>query len=53
VLEIAARPAKFVTASEVKAEPRVDCMFGEKLREQWMRELGTAVETSAAQPHRP
>ena len=38
VLEIAARPAKFVPASEVKAEPRVDCMIGEKLREQWMRE---------------
>jgi hypothetical protein len=38
VLEIAARPAKFVTASEVKMEKRVDCMIGEKLREQWMRE---------------
>jgi hypothetical protein len=38
VLEIAARPAKFVAASEVGAEPRVDCMIGEKLREQWMRE---------------
>ncbi len=38
VLEIAARPAKFVRASKVKVEPRVDCMIGEKLREQWMRE---------------
>jgi hypothetical protein len=38
VLEIAAGPAKFVAASEVRAEPRVDCMIGEKLREQWMRE---------------
>jgi hypothetical protein len=38
VLEIAARQAEFVTASEVRAEPRVDCMIGEKLREQWMRE---------------
>src|SRR5262249_33419506 len=38
VMEIAARPTKFVAASEVKAEPRVDCMTGEKLREQWMRE---------------
>ncbi len=38
VLEIAARPAELVMAKEVKAEPRVDCMIGEKLREQWMRE---------------
>jgi Protein of unknown function (DUF1194) len=38
VLEIAARPAKFIAASQLKAEPRVDCMIGEKLREQWMRE---------------
>ena len=38
VLEIAARPPVFVKVSEVKAEPRVDCMIGEKLREQWMRE---------------
>ena len=38
VLEIAARPAHIVRASEVRAEPRVDCMIGEKLREQWMRE---------------
>ena len=27
-----------VRASDVRAEPRVDCMIGEKLREQWMRE---------------
>jgi hypothetical protein len=38
VLEIAAQPARVVPASEVKAQPRVDCMIGEKLREQWMRE---------------
>ena len=38
VLEIAARPGAFVRASQVKPEPRVDCMIGEKLREQWMRE---------------
>jgi hypothetical protein len=38
VLEIAARPAAFVRASEISAKPRVDCMIGEKLREQWMRE---------------
>lgn len=38
VLEIAARPARLMHASEAKAEPRVDCMIGEKLREQWMRE---------------
>ena len=38
VLEIAARPTALVKASEVKTEPRVDCMIGEKLREQWMRE---------------
>jgi hypothetical protein len=38
VLEIAARPARLMHASEAKAGPRVDCMIGEKLREQWMRE---------------
>ncbi|MGE0238333.1 MAG: DUF1194 domain-containing protein [Parvibaculaceae bacterium] len=38
VLEIAARPAVLVKAAAAKAEPRVDCMIGEKLREQWMRE---------------
>ncbi|WP_119274840.1 DUF1194 domain-containing protein [Taklimakanibacter deserti] len=38
VLEIAARPAGLVKASDAKAAPRVDCMIGEKLREQWMRE---------------
>jgi hypothetical protein len=38
VLEIAARPVGFSPASEVKTEPRIDCMIGEKLREQWMRE---------------
>ncbi len=38
VLEIAERTAPVVKASEAKAEPRIDCMIGEKLREQWMRE---------------
>ena len=38
VLEIAARPGHIVEVGEVRAEPRVDCMVGEKLREQWMRE---------------
>lgn len=39
VLEIAARPAvTLVKASETKREPRVDCLIGERLREQWMRE---------------
>jgi hypothetical protein len=38
VLEIAARPAPVIKASEFKSEPRIDCMIGEKLREQWMRE---------------
>lgn len=38
VLEIAARPVGLVKASAAKAESRVDCMIGEKLREQWMRE---------------
>jgi hypothetical protein len=38
VLEIAARPSGLAPASAVKAEPRIDCMIGEKLREQWMRE---------------
>jgi hypothetical protein len=38
VLEIAAGPRKIMKASEVKSKPRVDCMIGERLREQWMRE---------------
>jgi hypothetical protein len=38
VLEIAARPAGIVTVSETRPQPRIDCMIGEKLREQWMRE---------------
>lgn len=38
VLEIAARPVPIHKASESQVEPRVDCMIGEKLREQWMRE---------------
>ncbi len=38
VLEIAARPAQIMKAAELRPEPRIDCMIGEKLREQWMRE---------------
>ncbi|HTN96480.1 MAG TPA: DUF1194 domain-containing protein, partial [Nordella sp.] len=38
VLEIAARPVLLQKASEAAPEPRIDCMIGEKLREQWMRE---------------
>lgn len=38
VLEIAARPVLLRKASEAAPEPRIDCMIGEKLREQWMRE---------------
>ena len=38
VLEIASGPAQIIEASEVRPEPRIDCMIGEKLREQWMRE---------------
>ena len=38
VLEIAARPMRIVRASETQGRPRIDCMIGEKLREQWMRE---------------
>lgn len=38
VLEIAARPTGLIRASEIRTEPRIDCMIGEKLREQWMRE---------------
>lgn len=38
VLEIAARPALLQKVAEAETEPRVDCMIGERLREQWMRE---------------
>lgn len=38
VLEIATRPVLLQKASEAAPEPRIDCMIGEKLREQWMRE---------------
>jgi hypothetical protein len=38
VLEIASRPVLLQKAAETKSEPRIDCMIGEKLREQWMRE---------------
>ena len=38
VLEIVGREPEIIPAAEVKREPRVDCLIGEKLREQWMRE---------------
>lgn len=38
VLEIASRPALLQKASEAAPEARIDCMIGERLREQWMRE---------------
>lgn len=39
VLEIASRPVRIVKVVETQqARPRIDCMIGEKLREQWMRE---------------
>lgn len=38
VLEIASRPVLLQKVAETIREPRIDCMIGEKLREQWMRE---------------
>ncbi|WP_246737334.1 DUF1194 domain-containing protein [Nordella sp. HKS 07] len=38
VLEIATRPVLLQKASETEPETRIDCMIGERLREQWMRE---------------
>lgn len=38
VLEIAGRNAELIPASETESKPRIDCLIGEKLREQWMRE---------------
>jgi hypothetical protein len=38
VLEIVARPSPVIHASETVAKPRIDCLIGERLREQWMRE---------------
>lgn len=38
VLEIAARPVLLQKVAEATPEPRIDCMIGERLREQWMRE---------------
>ena len=38
VLEIASRPVLLQKASETAPETRIDCMIGERLREQWMRE---------------
>jgi len=38
VLEIAGRAPELVPAAVTAGEKRVDCLIGEKLREQWMRE---------------
>ena len=38
VLEIVGRDAEVVPAAETAPVKRVDCLIGEKLREQWMRE---------------
>jgi hypothetical protein len=38
VLEIAGTEPALIPASETQRPPRIDCLIGEKLREQWMRE---------------
>lgn len=38
VLEIAGRAPEVIPAAATVAAPRIDCLIGEKLREQWMRE---------------
>ena len=38
VLEIAGREPQVVPAAAVASDARMDCLIGEKLREQWMRE---------------
>jgi hypothetical protein len=38
VLEIAGRQPQIIPASAVANEERMDCLIGEKLRQQWMRE---------------
>jgi hypothetical protein len=35
VLEIAGAPAKILPAAFARAEPRIDCLIGEKLRRRW------------------
>jgi len=36
VLEIAGAPARIMPAQLAEAEPRIDCLIGEKLRRRWM-----------------
>jgi hypothetical protein len=38
VLEIAEREPQIIPAAAVASDERMDCLIGEKLREQWMRE---------------
>lgn len=38
VLEIAGREPEIIRASAVASDQRIDCLIGEKLRQQWMRE---------------
>src|SRR5262245_17085928 len=38
VLEIAGREPQIIPAAAVASDERMDCLIGEKLREQWMRE---------------
>jgi len=38
VLEIASRQPQIIPATAVANDERMDCLIGEKLREQWMRE---------------
>jgi hypothetical protein len=38
ILEIAGTAPEIIPASEIRKTRRIDCLIGEKLREQWMRE---------------
>ena len=38
VLEIAGATPALIPVVETRPAPRIDCLIGEKLREQWMRE---------------
>jgi hypothetical protein len=38
VLEIAGREPRMIPAAAPSGGKRIDCLIGEKLREQWMRE---------------
>jgi Protein of unknown function (DUF1194) len=38
ILEIAGTTPMIIPASEIRKDRRIDCLIGEKLREQWMRE---------------